>query len=724
MKFIAKLVVRRPKTVFFGFVASILLSATLGLQVFSLLTAGGYENPNSDSARVSTLLKDTFKQSQPELIGILDFPRSAENPLSYAAGQSFQDQLKGIDGIEEIDSYYSVTNLAEKQAMKSKDGNAVYFFIDFDDSVNSSELVAKVQDQFQGSINDATVYFAGMAAVTSEINSSIGADLALAESFAVPVMILLMLVVFGSLVAAGLPLLVGGLGILGSFVFLWISAQFGDTSVFAVNMITGLGLGLGIDYALLIVNRYREERATGKTVQDAVHDTVLSAGRTVLFSGLTVAIVMGALNFFPQGFLKSMCIGGIAVVFTSLGGALLALPALLCMLGDRVDKFRLFKPSTKPDSDGFWADVARAVMGKPIRVVVVSLLGLGFLASLVSGAVFSQVDDRILPEGNRVVAASDVIRERFAGREASPLEILVKGSSASEREQYAMALSKKAHVISVRSEQGLFMAGMRAFPYMPDTDPTTYSAGDWHRLIVVQDVEPRSPEGLKNTVLIRGVEAKGIDEILVGGSAAVYTDSQQGVENNLWAAALWVALSTFVLLFLFTGSILLPIKAVILNFLSLSATIGFLTWTFMNGNLKEIIGDYQTTGTVDTSTTVLIAVLVFGLSMDYELFLLSRIKEEHEAGHDTTESVALGLQKSGRIITAAALVLAVSFISFITSGVTMIKMMGIGIAFAILLDATIVRALLVPALMRLFGSANWWAPKWAKKIAEKAGFSH
>jgi RND superfamily putative drug exporter len=179
-----------------------------------------------------------------------------------------------------------------------------------------------------------------------------------------------------------------------------------------------------------------------------------------------------------------------------------------------------------------------------------------------------------------------------------------------------------------------------------------------------------------------------------------------------------------VLLFLFTGSILLPIKAVILNFLSLSATIGFLTWTFMNGNLKEIIGDYQTTNTVDTSSTVLIAVLVFGLSMDYELFLLSRIKEQHEAGHDTTESVALGLQKSGRIITAAALVLAVSFISFITSGVTMIKMMGIGISFAILLDATIVRALLVPALMRLFGSANWWAPKWAKAIAEKAGFSH
>ncbi len=723
MKFIANLVVRRSKTVFFGFVAVIVLSATLGLQVFSLLTAGGYENPNSDSSRVTHILKDTFKQSQPELIGILDFPRSADNPLSYSVGQSFTDQLSGIKGIVDVSSYYSVTNFAEKIAMKSKDGNAVYFFIDFDDSVNSSELVAKVQDQFVGSFNDANVYFAGMAAVTNEINSSVGADLALAESFAVPVMLLLMLVVFGSLIAAGLPLLVGGLGILGSFFFLWISSQFGDTSVFAVNMITGLGLGLGIDYALLMVSRYREERATGKTVQVAVHDTVLSAGRTVLFSGLTVAIVMGALNFFPQGFLRSMCIGGIAVVFTSLGGALLALPALLCMLGDRVDKFRLFKPSTKPDTDGFWADVARAVMGKPIRVAVVSLLGLGFLASLVSGAIFSQVDDRILPGDNRVVAASNIIRERFEGREASPLEIMVKGT-ASQREQYAIALSKKLNIISVRSEDGYFMAGKMTFEYSSDTDPTTYSAGGWHRIIAVQNVEPRSPEGLKNTVMVRQLDAGGLDEVLVGGSAAVYTDSQQGVENNLGMAALWVAISTFVLLFLFTGSILLPIKAVILNFLSLSATIGFLSWTFMNGNLKEIIGDYQTTGSVDTSSTVLIAVLVFGLSMDYELFLLSRIKEQHEAGHNTTESVALGLQKSGRIITAAAMVLAVSFFAFITSGVTMVKMMGIGISFAILLDATVVRALLVPALMRLFGSANWWAPKWAKKIAEKAGFSH
>jgi RND superfamily putative drug exporter len=722
LKLIANLVVRRSKTVFFGFVALIAVSAILGLQVFSLLTAGGYENPNSDSSRVTHILKDTFKQSQPEIVGILDFPRSADNPLSAATGQTFADELSSVKGVVAIDSYYSATSPAAAASLKSKDGNAVYFFIDIDDKANQSEVVATVQQKFSGSYNDATVYFAGMAAVTSEINHSIGSDLALAESFAVPVTMILLVLVFGSLVAAGLPLLVGGLGILGSFVFLWISSQFTDTSVFAVNMITGLGLGLGIDYSLLMVNRFREQRAAGNGVEEAVRNTVLTAGRTVLFSGLTVAIVLGALDFFPQGFLRSMCIGGIAVVLVCVGGALFALPALLRMLGDRVDKLRLFKPSVKPEAEGFWADIARAVMGKPIRVVVVSLLGLGYLASLGTSAVFSQVDDRILPSGNRVVAASNIMRDRFEGREASPVEVLVRGDQTA-RDAFTKSLSQNSHVVSVRTETGTYQDGKLVYPSVPG-DPTTYVAGGWHRIIAVHDVEPRSPEGLKFTVDVRKINTAGLSEILVGGSSAVYTDSQQGVENNIGGAVIWIALSTFVLLFLFTGSILLPIKAVILNFLSLSATIGFLSWVFMNGHLKELIGDYQVTSTVDTSTTVLISVLVFGLSMDYELFLLSRIKEQHEAGHDTTESVALGLQKSGRIITAAAFVLAISFVSFITSGVTMIKMMGIGIAFAILLDATVVRALLVPALMRLFGSANWWAPKWAKKIAEKAGFSH
>jgi RND superfamily putative drug exporter len=726
MKPLANLVIGRSKTVFFGFVAIIVLSATLGLQVFALLTAGGYENPNSDSARVTTILKDTFKQSQPELVGILDFPRSADDPLSQTVGQSFASSLTAIKGVKSVVSYYSVPKMSNQaMAMKSTDGSAVYFFIDLDDKVNQSQLVGKIQDQFGSGYNDANVYFAGAVAITTEINHTISSDLQLAESFAVPAMIVLLLFVFGSMVAAGLPLLVGGLGILGSFVFLWFASQVSTTSVFAVNMITGMGLGLGIDYSLLMVNRYREERTAGKSVDDAVRTTVLTAGRTVLFSGVTVMIVIAALWFFPQGFLRSMAIGGVAVVLVCLGGALLALPGLLRMLGDRVNKGRVFKPKPQPEDQGFWADVARSVMAHPIRVAVVAILGLAGLASLAIGAKFGQVDDRILPRDNRVVAASNIIRDRFEGRQSSPVQILVKGGTDAEIAAYAKAISKDSRILNVSSAGRYFGHGAEFFPYsMPGMDPTKYSAGGWHLIVAIHNVESRSPDGLSLTQDLRAKASKSFSEVLIGGSAAVYTDSQLGVQDNLPSAIAWIAITTFILLFLFTGSLLLPLKAVVLNFLSLSATLGFLCWVFIGGNLTQVLGDFQVTGTIDTSTLVLIAVLTFGLSMDYELFLLSRIKDQHEAGLNTTESVAVGLQKSGRIITAAALVLAVSFIAFITSGVSIMKMMGIGISFAIILDATVVRALLVPALMRLFGNANWWAPKWAKKIADKVGFSH
>lgn len=725
MKFLADLVVRRSKTIFFGFVALIALSATLGLQSFSLLTAGGYENSGSDSAQVNKILKEQFKQAQPELVGILDQTTGEDNPMSYNTGYMLQSDLERVKGVDSVVSYFSVENPIEQKALQSKDGRAVYFFIDLNDKVNQAELVRKIQNKFTGSYNDAMVYFAGSVAVTSEINSIVSSDITTAETFAIPIVIILMLFVFGSLVAAGLPLLVGGLGIVGSFFFIWLSAQFGDTSVFAINMVTGMGLGLGIDYALLMVNRFREERLKQPSVADAVRETVLTAGRTVFFSGMTVAIVIAALLFFPQGFLRSMAFGGVAVVAVCLGGALLALPALLNMLGDNIERFRIFKIRKEDnDADGAWSDIAQSVMAKPLRYAFVSLVLLGSLASLIFGAKFGQVDDRILPADNRVVTASNIIRERFEGRESQPIEILVKGGTASEIEAFTKKLSETDHILKARSTAGIFENGKLIYPYNSALDSTVYEANGWKRILATHNVESRSPAGYSLTVDVRNLNTSDFDKVLIGGSAAVYTDSQQAVENNLPAALIWISLSTIILLFLFTGSILLPIKAVLLNFLSLTATIGFLTWVFVDGNLRDVIGDFQVTGTLDTSVIVLIAVLTFGLSMDYELFLLSRIKEEHEAGAGTVDSVANGLQKSGRIITAAALVLAVSFIGFISSGISMIKMMGLGIAFAIILDATIVRALLVPALMRLFGQANWWAPKWAKKIADKIGFAH
>ena len=717
MKNLAKFVLGHSKLVLFGFVGLVLASSILGFQAFGLLKGGGYDNPSADSTKVTQLLSSEYNIDQAEVVAILDFPRSADDPLSQTVATAFTSAVEKLASVSSVESYYSRGNAP---ALKSTDGTAVYFFINLDDKAAQAKAVDELQAEFGSGFNDAAVYFAGMAAVTSELNTTIKNDITLAEAIAVPVMIVLMLFVFGSLIAAGLPLMVGGLAIVGSFFFIWLSAQFTDTSVFGINLITGMGLGLGVDYALLMVNRFREERQTGLDVSAAVERTLMTAGRTVLFSGFTVAIVLGSMFLFPQYFLRSMGYAGLVVVVLALAASLLALPAALNLLGDRVNKFVVYKGAVKQVDDGIWADIARSVMAKPVRVVLVAVLGLGSLMALGTGVQFGQVDDRVLPADNRVVLATNVIRDRFEGREASPVEFLLKGATDSEIEAYAKQISKVSHVVQVRTNIGIFADGAQLYPYSP-ADPTVYKAGDYTRIVAVHNVESRSTDGLDLTKSIRAVDTSAFEQVLVGGSAAVYTDSLQGIERSLpWALA-WIVLATLILLFLFTGSFLLPLKAVLLNFLSLGATIGFLSWVFIGGQLKFLLGDFQTTGTIDTSSLVLIAVLTFGLSMDYELFLLSRIKEQHDAGLDTTESVAVGLQKSGRIITAAALVLGVSFISFITSGVSIMKMMGLGIAFAVLLDATVVRALLVPALMRLFGKANWWAPKWAQAVYRKIG---
>jgi RND superfamily putative drug exporter len=628
------------------------------------------------------------------------------------------DDLLSVTGVEKVESYYS---LGSPVSLRSDDGKATYFFVYLDDDAKQSELGKKISAEFTGDYKGkASIYVAGFAAVTASINSAIEHDLAFAESIAIPITLVLLVFVFGSLVAAGLPMMIGGLAIVGSFFFVWLSAQFTDTSIFALNLITGMGLGLGIDYALLMVNRFREERAAGLSVDQAVIRTVETAGRTVLFSGLTVAIVLGSLFFFPQYFLKSFALGGVVVVALAVAGALLALPANLRLVGDGINKLRIIRRELTPKEAGGWGAIARFVMRRPVAVLLVTTIGLGGLVYLAKDAEFGQVDDRVLRQSDPVVIASNVIRERFSAREGAPIEIIMQGASQDDVTDYVLELSELDHIVRVQSTSGIAMEGRLDDGYAVNF--ANYAAGDYQKIVAVHDIESRSSEGIELTRAIRAIDSN--HEILIGGSAAVYTDSQAGIERQLPLVGGWIIAWTLILLFLFTGSVLLPIKAILLNIVSLGATLGFLTWVFMDGNLKWLVGDFFVTGNVDTSSIVLIAVIAFGLSMDYELFLLSRIKEQHDAGLGTTESVAVGLQKSGRIITAAALVLALSFFFFITSGVTIMKMMGLGIAFAILLDATVVRALLVPALMRLFGEANWWAPKWLKAIYHRAGLDH
>lgn len=727
MRPLSNFVIRRSKLSLFGFIGIILLSLVGGLQAFGNLSGGGYNDPNSDSGKVTSILVEEFNQNDPEVILIADMGRSVDAPESFRIAALVTRALEAVDGVDEVTSYYS---LGSPASLRSTDGEATYFFVQLNPDASTTKVSSVIQDQFTGQNYGATLHVVGLGAVTSEINHTIEEDLIRAESIAIPIVMLLMVFVFGSVVAAGLPLIIAVLTILGSFFFIWISSLLTETSTFSVNLVTGLGLGLGIDYALLMVNRFREERQRQADVAKAVEATMLSAGRTVFFSGLTVALVMVSLNFFPQTFLKSFAMAGLVSVSLAVAAALIVLPAMLNLLGDKINRWPLFKH--RPTKDvGFWSKLALFVMKRPLPIILVSVLALGSLAALGSNIKLGLVDDRILPPGNRVVVASDQIRERFAGREGSPIEIMVQGATDERITTFAKELSDKEHIVRVQTPLGIFSKvelpdGTLSEPMLvPGTESLfkDYESENWTRLVVIADVEPRSPAGEEMTKTLRE-QPSGFSEILVGGSAASYTDSLLGITNNLPWAALWIIVTTLILLFLFTGSLLLPIKAVLLNFLSLFATLGFLVWVFMEGNLKWLLGDFATPGTIDSSSIVLVAVIAFGLSMDYELFLLSRIKEQHDMGLNTNDSVALGLQRSGRIITTAALVLAVSFIAFATSGVSIMKMLGLGIAFAVLLDATVIRALLVPALMRLFGEANWYAPKWMLWIQKKVGLEH
>lgn len=718
MKLLTRFVVQRSKLAFYGVLVLIALSAIGGVQSFAALKGGGYDDPGSDSAKVLNLLRENYNQSVPEVVIIADFEQGADAASSAKTATNLTKDLEDVNGVVAVSSYFSLNRPA---SLKSSDEKAVYFFVDLNDKAKQSEIARAIQDKFTGEYQTANLYVAGFAPITAELNGRISSDLGRAESVAIPLTIILLLFVFGSLVAAGLPFLVAIISILGSFFVVWLITLVNDTSVFSVNLITGLGLGLGIDYALLMVNRFREERANGKAVDESVINTMGSAGRTVFFSGLTVGVVLVSMAFFPQYFLRSFAWAGLSAVTLALLGALVALPALLNILGDRINKGKVLKGDLTPNKHGLWEKVARFVMHRPIAVLLVVILGLGGLMSLAANVQFGLVDDRILPKDDRVVVANQVIRDRFTGREGSPIEIIVENATPDQVINFTMALSKLPDIIRVQSTAGIAQNGRLDDGYA--TVFAGYKESGLQRIVAVADVEPRGTEGYKLTQDVRALE-NTFDKIYVGGSAASYTDSLLGIAHQLPWAALWIIVTTLILLFLFTGSVILPIKAVILNVLSLGATLGFLTWVFQTGQLHWLIGDFAVTGTIDSSSMVMIAVMAFGLSMDYELFLLSRIKEQHDAGLSTIDSVSFGLQKSGRIITAAALVLAFSFFAFTTSSVSIMKMLGLGVGFAILLDATIVRALLVPALMRLFGELNWWAPKWLKKIYKRVGLDH
>lgn len=691
-------IVRRRKAMVVFFIVSVLTAGTIGTMIFSRLDSGGYSNPNSDSYQVYNYLNKNLKIADPNVVVVVDSGDLAiTDPVIVSKAQALEAEMAKAPGVTSVVSYWSTGG---EKTLAATDGKAAYILVYGGGEAftpESQEMGDYFQKNFDGKRDGLTIYSGGVGVVGNAINKKIADDLKIAEAISIPLTFILLVLVFGAMAASAMPLLVGVSAILGAFFLLYLISLFTSVSVYALNLTTGLGLGLGIDYALLIVNRFREELHRGKSVEDSIVSTMASAGKTVFYSGLTVLVTLFSLTFFPLPFLKSFGYAGVSVVAIAVAGALFGLPPILAMLGKKVDKGTVRKSAIMHKDEGRWAQTARLVMKRPVAVVLLSLIILGILAAPIKDVAFSQGDARILPASNPAAVATAIQESRF-GSNIATIDIIVLDGATKENEisSYIEKVKQVNGIVSVAAPRVI---------------------GNDIQITAYESMLPRSPEAQQLINNLRDLPSP--TGTLIGGVAADYTDTQNGISQTLPLALGWIAISVLILLFVFTGSIILPIKAVLLNVMSLAATMGALTWIFVGGHLQWLVGSFTVTGSLDTSIVILIFVVVFGLSMDYELFLLSRIREEHLLGKSNVESVALGLQRSARIITAAAVLLAVVFAAFVTSGVTSIKMMGFGVAFAVVLDATLIRALLVPALMRLLGERNWWAPKAMQRFTLK-----
>jgi RND superfamily putative drug exporter len=575
---------------------------------------------------------------------------------------------------------------------------------------------AEVADDLRDVGAGLDVQLGGPAAVDDAIDAQVSEDLARAESLSFPILLALLVIVFGSIVAAGLPLGVGILAVLGAFTVMRMLTWVTDVSVFSINIITLLGLGLAIDYALFVVNRFREEMHAnpGRPTSGAVAATMATAGRTVAFSGITVAVSLAGLLLFPQGFLRSMAYGGIAAVMVAMVTALTVLPAVLAVLGHRVDALAIRRllprriRSTRstalvPGRTGVWERLARSVMRRPIAYSAAALGVLVLLAAPVLRIEFGGVDTRVLPAGSEPRQVEESLAADFTGAAIYPIQVLVEGAGDAAAAAFAGDVARVDGVVGV------------------SVAATSRGAT---LLSVVHSGPPVDDAALDVVRAIRDLPAPGDGEaeVLVGGISAQQLDLRTSIAEKLpWMAGV-IGLATFVLLFLAFGSVVLPLKAIAMNVVSVAASFGVVVWIFQDGHLADLLG-FTSTGAIETTQPILMVAILFGLSMDYEVFLLSRVREEWLRTGDAAGAIAAGVQRTGRIITSAALLLVVVIGAFSTSGITFIKMIGLGMAVAIILDATLVRLILVPAIMRLLGPAAWWAPAPLRRWHERHGMT-
>jgi RND superfamily putative drug exporter len=720
-------IVRRRRTVLVATLLGLVLAIVIGGGVFGRLRSGGFDDPGSESVRAADELEAEFDTGGAELVVIVTADDGGvDTPAVAAAGMTLTDELADRDGVDDVASYWS---LGSPEQLRSADGDRALILMRFpggeDDADRSTAVTGVIEDLHDREIDGVTLELAGEEAVFAQVGETIEGDLARAEMIAIPLTLLLLLFVFGGVVAAGLPLLVGVVSVFGAFLVLFGVSQFTSVSIFSINLITALGLGLAIDYSLFIVSRFREELALGRSVDDAVVRTVETAGRTVAFSAMTVAVSLSALLIFPLYFLRSFAYGGIGVIIVAMVVSAVALPALLAVLGHRVDSLRLFKRREPKVGEGGWHRLAVAVMKRPVTVALVGVALLLFLGLPFLRVEWGVPDARVLPESNEARAASEVLADGFGSAEADAFPIIATGGiDDAAIEAYAAVVSSVDGVARVDSAVGRFVDGAMVAPADPSLAqfaPAASTSGDATWFNVVPAVEPISVEAETMIADVRSLDAP-FAEVAVGGASAGFVDSRQAIFSRVPLAALLIVLATFALLFMMFGSVLVPFKAIVLNILSLTATFGMMVWVFQDGNGSGLL-DFTATGLTDISMPILMFCVAFGLSMDYEVFLLSRMKEEYDRTGDNDLAVATGLEKTGRLVTSAALLLSITFFAFATSDVTFIKLFGLGLAIAVLVDAFIVRSLLVPSLMKLAGDWNWWAPAPMRRFHDRFGIS-
>ena len=711
----ARFVVRRRRAVLATYVVALIAFAAIGAGVFANLQSEGYDDPGSEAGQTRATLEQHFGVVDPIAVLTIETPAGVDDPTEAAEAAALVEKVTATSGVERVISYWTS---GQPTPLRSADGTAGLALVYADPAADGEALSADLADRLGDGAADLQVSFSGFGPAANAINTTISSDLARAEAIAIPIVLILLLLVFGSVVSAGLPFLVAAFATVGSFFLLYLATLTTDVSIFALNLVTALGLALGVDYALLMISRFREELARTETTEEAVVSMMGTAGRTVLISGATVAITLAALVVFPLYFLQSFAYAGVAVSLMAVLGAFTGLPALLAILGPRVNRLKVRRGDLAPKDDGAWARVARTVMRRPWPFLVVSAALLLLLAVPALRVVPGEVDDRVLPPDNPTAMASQDVRDRFPGEEATPFEIVLDGVDAAAIGAYAETVAALPGIVRVETPDAIIANGDST----PNPRGAELVAGDLTRLTAIGDQPFGDRAAIRTLDAIRALPAPA-ESVRVGGATASFADANDAVISRLWIVALWVGLATVIVIFLYTGSVLIPLKAILLNLLGLAATLGLLVWVFQDGHLGWLVGDFTPTGTVDLGTMVIVAIVAFALSTDYELFLLSRIKEEHDAGRPTNEAVALGLQRTGRIITAAALLIAIVFIAFVSSGVTNIKQLGLGAAFAILIDATLIRGILVPALMRIAGGANWWAPDWLRRIHRRIGLS-